>query len=46
MPPRAAREVAEAIPGAQLQLLEGGGHCLFWEIPDRLNQAVIDFLIS
>ncbi|HUW10050.1 MAG TPA: alpha/beta fold hydrolase [Anaerolineae bacterium] len=45
-PPWVAREVAEAIPGAQLQVLEGGGHCLFWEIPDRFNQAVIDFLIS
>jgi len=45
-PSWAAREVAEAIPGAQLQVLEGGGHGLFWEIPDRFNQAVIDFLIS
>ena len=45
-PPWAAREVAQAIPGAQLQVLAGGGHCLFWEIPDKFNQTVIDFLSS
>jgi pimeloyl-ACP methyl ester carboxylesterase len=45
-PPWLAREVAEAIPGARLRVLEGGGHCLFWEIPDAFNQAVIDFLKS
>lgn len=43
-PPWAARQVAQAIPGAQLQVLEGGGHCLFWEIPDTFNRAVIEFL--
>jgi pimeloyl-ACP methyl ester carboxylesterase len=45
-PPWAARQVAEAIPGAKLQILEGGGHCLFWEIPDTFNQTVIEFLTA
>jgi pimeloyl-ACP methyl ester carboxylesterase len=45
-PPWSAREVALAIPGAGLRILEGGGHCFFWEIPDAFNQAVVDFLNS
>ncbi|MBC8446955.1 MAG: alpha/beta fold hydrolase [Chloroflexi bacterium] len=44
-PPWNGRQVAAAIPGARFQILEGGGHCLFWEIPDKFNQAVIEFLI-
>lgn len=43
-PPWASRELAAAIPGAKLQVVEGGGHGFFLEIPDRMNQAVIDFL--
>ena len=43
-PPWASRELAAAIPGAKLQILEGGGHGFFLEIPEKVNQAVIDFL--
>ena len=43
-PPWAARELAAAIPGAKLQILEGGAHGFFWEIPEKTNQAVIEFL--
>ena len=43
-PPWRARELADAIPGVKLQTLEGGGHGFAFEIPDRLNQAVIEFL--
>lgn len=43
-PPWASRELAAAIPGAKLQILEGGAHGFFLEIPDKVNQAVIDFL--
>ncbi len=43
-PPWAARELAEAVPGAKLQILEGGGHGFFWEIPEKTNRAIIEFL--
>lgn len=43
-PVSAAREIAAAIPGAQLQILEGGGHAFIWEIPEKAHQAVIEFL--
>ncbi|MFQ5961553.1 MAG: alpha/beta fold hydrolase [Candidatus Methylomirabilales bacterium] len=43
-PTWASRELAAAIPGAKLQVLEGGAHGFFLEIPDKVNQAVIDFL--
>jgi len=43
-PPWAARELAEAIPGAKLQILEGGAHGFFWEIPEKTNRAIIEFL--
>jgi len=43
-PPWGSRELAEAIPNARLRILEGGGHGLFWEIPDEANKAVIEFL--
>ena len=45
-PPWAARELASAIPGATLQILEGGAHGFNFEIPDRFNQAVLEFLMK
>ena len=39
-----ARKIAAAIPGAQLQILEGGGHGFIWEISEKAHQAVIEFL--
>lgn len=32
------------IRGSRLEVLEGGGHGFLWEIPDRFNRAVLDFL--
>ena len=43
-PPWAAQELAKVIPGAKLQILEGGAHGFFWEIPEKANQAIIEFL--
>ena len=43
-PPWGARELAEAIPGAKLEILEGGAHGFFWEIPEKTNRAVLGFL--
>jgi len=45
-PPWAARELASAIPGAALKVLEGGAHGFNFEIPDRFNQAVLEFLMK
>jgi pimeloyl-ACP methyl ester carboxylesterase len=43
-PPWGALELAEAIPEAELQILEGGAHGFFWEIPEKTNRAVLEFL--
>jgi 3-oxoadipate enol-lactonase len=39
-----AREIAAAIPGAELQILEGGGHGFIWEISEKAHHAVIEYL--
>ncbi|MBM5812430.1 MAG: alpha/beta fold hydrolase [Gammaproteobacteria bacterium] len=45
-PPWVARELAAAIPGARLQMLADGGHGLLFEIPEKFNRAVLDFLLD
>lgn len=47
-PPWMSRELAEAIPGAVLQVLEGKGsaHAFMWEMRDAFNGAVLDFLTA
>lgn len=44
IPPWIAKELADAIPGARFQILEDGGHGLLFEIPEKFNRAVLDFL--
>ena len=44
MPVWGNREIAYAIPGARLQILEGGGHGFIWEITDKVNQAIVTYL--
>jgi 3-oxoadipate enol-lactonase len=44
--PWEAKELADAIPGARFQILEDGGHGLVFEIPEKFNKAVVDFLRS
>jgi proline iminopeptidase len=41
--PRAAEDFA-AIPGAQSVILDGAGHMIFVEAPDRFREAVLSFL--
>jgi 3-oxoadipate enol-lactonase len=41
---RNAALLAERIPGARLELFEGGGHLFFWEQPERFARAVEEFL--
>ncbi len=47
-PPWMAREVAEAIPGARLEVIRGDGssHVVPLERPDDFNQLVLEFLRS
>ncbi len=40
-----ARELAERIPGAELRVLERGGHCVLWEYPEEALAALLSFLL-
>ncbi|HVY54154.1 MAG TPA: alpha/beta fold hydrolase, partial [Thermodesulfobacteriota bacterium] len=42
--PERARELAERIPGARYEEMEGTGHLLFIEKADEFNERVIEFL--
>ncbi|XVV01900.1 alpha/beta fold hydrolase [Actinosynnema sp. CA-248983] len=46
LPPHLAREVAEAIPGAQYAEVEDAGHFGFLEQPTQVNHLVTTFLTS
>ena len=41
-----ARELAERIPGARLQVLERGGHEALWEYPEAGAEALLAFLVG
>jgi pimeloyl-ACP methyl ester carboxylesterase len=43
-PPRAAKDLMGALPGARTVMLEGAGHALMAERPDEVLDALIDFL--
>jgi len=43
-PVKLSEELAALIPKAKLVVLEEGGHGFWLEIPDKFNQAVLDFL--
>lgn len=44
VPPENSKILAERIPNAQLQVIEGGGHQFLVEKADAFNQAVLEFL--
>ncbi len=44
VPPWHSGELAAGIPGARLETLEGGGHGMFMEVPDRFTDVVVGFL--
>jgi 3-oxoadipate enol-lactonase len=46
VPPAHGRVLAEAIPGARLNLLEGAGHELFTDRENDAAQAVIEFIAA
>jgi len=43
---RFARELTAAIPGAELRLIEHGGHVYFWERAEAFNTMCLDFLAA
>lgn len=43
-PPYFSQELAQRIPGAQLRILEKGGHCASETALEEFNKAVLDFL--
>lgn len=43
-PPRASEMIAEAIPGAELSVVAGAGHCLHWEVPRTANELILEFI--
>jgi pimeloyl-ACP methyl ester carboxylesterase len=45
-PPYEARHIAQAIPGARLEVLEGGGHMLMLERTAELDALLVEFASS
>jgi pimeloyl-ACP methyl ester carboxylesterase len=43
-PPPVMQVLADHIPGCEFQVIEGAGHCAYWEQPDVWNGLVLDFL--
>jgi pimeloyl-ACP methyl ester carboxylesterase len=43
-PPEVMRSVARDIPGAALESFDGAGHSIYFEMPERFNAAVGEFL--
>ena len=43
MPPENARLLTEGIPGARRYVVKGAGHSFFYEKPEEVNRALIDF---
>jgi len=43
-PPACAHSLNRIIPGSQLIIVEGAGHCLPLECPERVNREIVEFL--
>lgn len=44
IPPENSKILAERIPGAECRIIDGGGHQILIEQPEKCNRAIIDFL--
>jgi pimeloyl-ACP methyl ester carboxylesterase len=42
-PPALSERLGELIAGARLRIIEGAGHMLLLEVPERVNQEVLEF---
>jgi pimeloyl-ACP methyl ester carboxylesterase len=36
--------IAEAIPGSELKVIPGAGHCMHWEARDITNELILEFI--
>jgi pimeloyl-ACP methyl ester carboxylesterase len=45
-PPAEARRIAGLVPGARLELMDGGGHMLMFERTEEINRLIVDFARS
>ena len=43
-PPKASKMISDAIPGAELRVIEDVGHCMQFEASDSLNNYIADFI--
>jgi pimeloyl-ACP methyl ester carboxylesterase len=43
-PPELSQRLHELIPGSRLRIIEGSGHMLVLEAPERVNQEIRDFI--
>ena len=43
-PPKASKMISDAIPGAELIVIDGVGHCMQFEASDKLNKLTADFI--
>jgi len=43
-PPDVGETLHQTITGSKFQLIEKSGHIPMWESPDKVNQAILDFL--
>jgi len=43
-PPKASRMIADAIPGSELSVIPGAGHCMHWEARDITNELILEFI--
>ncbi len=44
--PRYAQQLAEGLPHARLEWIQGAGHVFFWEQPERVKRLVREFLLA
>ena len=45
-PPECSQEIAAAVPGAELVLLDDCGHLLTMEQPEAVNRLLLDWLAA
>jgi pimeloyl-ACP methyl ester carboxylesterase len=43
-PPKASKMISDAIPGAELTIIEGVGHCMQFEASAQLNERIALFI--